>query len=107
MNATDLYAIVKDHRKWWTEGVTWVGTYFYSDLSSDEIPMEHASLLFEAQFTRHLIGEGFHSFEWASDSDTETLTLICYGEEWTVPHGPGAMLAALCAALTAIEKEKA
>jgi len=114
MNASEIYELVKDvDRKWWPKDI--VGyvpeCYFMLKGSTTKVDRAHAEdvylsdetaeLLFEASFTRTLIGEGFHTFDWSSDVDSETVTLTLYHDEFVVPDR-GGCLAALAAAVKSI-----
>lgn len=79
------------------EQLTFDGGTFRLDDSS--IGGETAIALFRDSITNYLIGEGYHSFEWGYDSDTELVTLDLYDSQ----HAGRTQLHALHSALTSIQ----
>ena len=57
----------------------------------------------EAVLTRWLIGEGYHSFDWAYNSDMERVELSLYDDE---PYWGKTQLQALVSAVVAARTEK-
>jgi len=84
MNASELYEIVKDVPKFtWPKGlrlhngklrqgrITWM-------IRTAQVLPDHAELMFFAAFTRHLIGQGFHLFEWGGNDNGTATTITIY-----------------------------
>lgn len=106
MNASELYAIVKDVPKEAWPDISWCnGAWFETDRDglihrhSLSLEVETSVLMFEASMMRWLISQGHHEFTWDpgnKDGDATTLTL------YSVAYPAPTILEGLAAACKAV-----
>lgn len=108
MNANELHEIMKDApQAVLPKGLVLGAVRHQWLLSGKLLQTDHAAMLFEASMIRWLIGEGFHSFEWDSDSDAGSVMLTLYDREFVDKSGRDShikLLAAACVERASTEK---
>ena len=104
MTAAELYEIVKDVPK-----EAWPVNFNYARHHRDlawghtgyiaTLEPEQAELIFVGSMTHHLIGEGFHDFEWDTGDEVVLPSLTLYDHGPFFGSRPVEALAAACKAV--------
>lgn len=103
----EIHKIVSQvNESYWPRGLKFIETsgqwVQYTPHGTWPVWEDAVRLMFEADFTNHIIGHGFHTFEWDHDEDTDLVTLNLYDRIFTGKDG----LEALCSALIDIDNDK-
>lgn len=79
-NQEELYDLVCGIKDYWPKYVTYNEVLKCFKIGGYGPLLDISICIFEATFTRLLLSEGFHSFEW--DSNDEDTILSLYGKEY-------------------------